>query len=149
MRPVSITSLLINFCVFWFLTRVATSHHRQAGQDMMIDGIFVPKDTTFDIIPAMPMLNPSIWGEDAEVADPERWDRLTPDQASPYAFESFSNGPRMCIGKSFAMMEIKIILVELIRRFGFFPVDKPFTIENPGFALRPKGLEVRLERADM
>ncbi|KAI6090985.1 cytochrome P450 [Hypoxylon rubiginosum] len=127
----------------------STSHHRQAGQDMMIDGIFVPKDTTFDIIPAMPMLNPSIWGEDAEVADPERWDRLTPDQASPYAFESFSNGPRMCIGKSFAMMEIKIILVELIRRFGFFPVDKPFTIENPGFALRPKGLEVRLERADM
>ncbi|KAI4864228.1 cytochrome P450 [Hypoxylon rubiginosum] len=127
----------------------STSHHRQAGKDMMIDGIFVPKGTTFDVIPAMPMLNPSIWGEDAEVADPTRWDRLTPDQASPYAFESFSNGPRMCIGKSFAMMEIKIILVELVRRFRFIPVDKPFTIENPGFALRPKGLEVRLERVDM
>ncbi|KAI1404488.1 cytochrome P450 [Hypoxylon fuscum] len=124
----------------------STSHHRQAGKDLIIDGTFVPKDTIFDIVPAMPMLNPSIWGEDAEVADPTRWDRLTPEQASPYAFESFSNGPRMCIGKSYAMMELKIILVELVRRFRFFSVEKPFTIENPGFALRPKGLEVRLER---
>ncbi|KAI1413024.1 cytochrome P450 [Hypoxylon sp. FL1857] len=124
----------------------STSHHRQAGKDMIIDGVLVPKGTTFDIVPAMPMLNPLIWGEDAEVADPTRWDRLTRDQASPFAFEPFSNGPRMCIGKTYAMVEIKIILVELIRRFRFFNVEKPFTIENPGFSLRPKGMEVRLER---
>ncbi|KAI0117634.1 cytochrome P450 [Hypoxylon sp. NC0597] len=124
----------------------STSHHRQAGKDMMIDGVFVPKGTTFDVVPAMPQLNPLIWGEDAEVADPTRWERLTRDQASPFAFEPFSNGPRMCIGKSYAMVEIKIILVELIRRFRFFKVDKPFTIENPGFSLRPKGMEVRLEK---
>lgn len=115
---------------------------------MVIDGVFVPKGTTFDIIPAMPMLNPAIWGDNAEEADPTRWDRLTPDQASPFAFEAFSNGPRMCIGKIYAMMEIKIILVELVQRFRFFSVDKPFTIENPGFALRPNGLEVRLERVN-
>ncbi|KAI2612348.1 cytochrome P450 [Hypoxylon fragiforme] len=126
----------------------STSHHREAGEDMVIDGVFVPKGTTFDIIPAMPMLNPAIWGDNAEEADPTRWDRLTPDQASPFAFEAFSNGPRMCIGKIYAMMEIKIILVELVQRFRFFSVDKPFTIENPGFALRPNGLEVRLERVN-
>ncbi|KAI1084355.1 cytochrome P450 [Whalleya microplaca] len=124
----------------------STSHHRQAGVDMTVDGVFVPKGTTFDIVPAVPMLNPAIWGDDVEVADPTRWDRLTPDQMSPYAFEAFSNGPRMCIGKSYAMMEIKIILVGLIRRFRFLKVEKPFTIENPGFALRPNGLEVGLER---
>ncbi|KAI2602773.1 cytochrome P450 [Hypoxylon sp. NC1633] len=124
----------------------STSHHRQAGQDITIDGMFVPKGTIFDIIPAMPMLNPMVWGDDAHIADPTRWDRLTPEQASPYAFEPFSNGPRMCIGKGYAMMEVKIIVVELVRRFRFFAVDKPFTIENPGFALRPNGMEVRVQR---
>jgi len=44
------------------------------------------------------------------------------------------------------VMEIKIILVELIRNFRFIGVEKPFTIKNPGFALRPNGLEVRVEK---
>lgn len=52
----------------------------------------------------------------------------------------------MCIGKSYAMMEIKIILVEMIRQFKFLHVNRDFTIENPGFALRPCGMEVRLEK---
>ncbi|KAI0006418.1 cytochrome P450 [Xylariaceae sp. FL0662B] len=124
----------------------STSHHRQATVDMMVDGVFVPKGTTFDIVPAVPMLNPLIWGKDADIPNPARWDQLTADQMSPYAFEAFSNGPRMCIGKNYAMVEIKIILVELIRRFRFLKVEKQFTIENPGFALRPNGLEVSLER---
>ncbi|KAI1641311.1 cytochrome P450 [Biscogniauxia mediterranea] len=126
----------------------STSHHRQAGADLTIDGVFVPKGTIFDIVPAVPMLNPIIWGEDATVHDPTRWDRLTPDQSSPYAFEAFSNGPRMCIGKSYAITEMKIMLVDLIRRFRFLKSEKPFTIENPGFALRPNGMEISLERIE-
>lgn len=113
---------------------------------MIIDGVLIPKDTTIDIVPAVSMLNPLIWGDDAEYPRPERWDHLTGDQLSPYAFEAFSNGPRMCIGKSYACMEIKIILVELIRRLKFVSVNSDFTVENPGFALRPCGMVVRVEK---
>ncbi|KAH8664481.1 cytochrome P450 [Xylariales sp. PMI_506] len=126
------------------LRMYAPCMHREAGEDLTIDGVFIPKGTTFDIVPAMSMLNPSIWGDDAETFDPTRWDRLNALQQSPYAFEAFSNGPRMCIGKGFALMEIKIILVELVQRFHFVKVDKPFTIENPGFAMRPNGMQVQL-----
>lgn len=127
-------------------TNTATSHHREANIDMKIDGVFIPKGTTVDIVPSVTMLNPIIWGPDADVPDPTRWDRLSGDQLSPYAFQAFANGPRMCIGKSYAMLEIKVALVEMVPRFRFGAVDKPFTIENPGFAMRPNGLEVRVER---
>lgn len=125
---------------------VATSHHRQATEDLIIDSVSVPKGTTIDIVPAVPMLNPHIWGDDAEEPKPDRWDRLSGDQLSPYAYEPFSNGPRMCIGKNYAMMEIKILLVDMVRQFRFVDVNKEFTIENPGFALRPCGMEVKLEK---
>lgn len=125
---------------------LATSHHRQATKDMIIDGILIPKGTSIDIVPAVPMLNKMVWGDDAEEPRPERWDHLTGNQLSPYAYEAFSNGPRMCIGKGYAMIEIKVILVEMIRQFSFINVAKDFTIENPGFALRPCGMKVRLEK---
>jgi cytochrome P450 len=94
----------------------------------------------------MAMMNPLIWGEDAEVVDPTRWDRLSGDQLNPFAFGAFSNGPRICIGKQFAYMELKTILVEMVRNYRFIGVEKEFTVENPNLTLRPAGLEIRLEK---
>jgi hypothetical protein len=37
-------------------------------------------------------------------------------------------------------------VAKIVREFRFIKVEKEFTIENPGFTLRPHGLEVRLER---
>ncbi|KAJ4250251.1 hypothetical protein NW762_012066 [Fusarium torreyae] len=127
----------------------STSHHRAAGEEVTIDGLRIPKGTTVDIVPSVTMLNPSIWGIDSDTPDPTRWDRLAGDQLSPYAFQAFANGSRICIGKSYAMLEMKCILIEIVPRYRFRAVDKPFTIENPGFAMRPTGLEVRLEKLSL
>lgn len=99
-----------------------------------------------DLCPSVTLFNPTIWGDDVDEIDPTRWDRLTGDQLSLYAFSPFSNGPRICIGRLFSMFETKIILVEIVRNYRFLSVDKPFKVENPSFTLRPAGMEVRLEK---
>lgn len=46
--------------------------------------------------------------------DPLRWEHIDP---SPYEYNPFSAGPRMCIGAGFAMQEIQIVLAVLLGRF--------------------------------
>ncbi|KAI0160442.1 cytochrome P450 [Xylariaceae sp. FL1272] len=124
----------------------AASFHREIVTNAVVEGLFIPQYTAFDVVPSVSALNTRIWGEDALEIDPTRWDRLKGDQLSPYAFQIFCSGPRVCPGRAFAYMEMKIILATIVRQFWFINVEKEFTVENPGFTLRPRGLEVRLER---
>ena len=52
--------------------------------------------------------------QDPEAFKPERWETINP---SIYEYNPFSAGPRFCIGATFAMMEIKIVLAMLLQRF--------------------------------
>jgi cytochrome P450 len=89
-------------------------------------------------------MNPLIWGENADAVEPSRWERLTDAQASPYAYQVFSNGPRICIGKQFTAHESKAVLFEIVSKYRVLSVEGPFTIENPSLVLRPRGLCIRL-----
>ncbi|RYP14875.1 hypothetical protein DL765_006093 [Monosporascus sp. GIB2] len=124
----------------------ATTLHRKSIEDLTIEGTPIPKGTLFDIVPSVTSLNPLIWGNDADEIKPSRWEHLTEEQSSPYAFEAFSNGPRICLGRLLAYMELKLIFFEIIRNYRFLSVVKPFTVESPSLTLRPRGLEVRLEK---
>jgi len=64
-----------------------------------------------------------IWGEDAAVWRPERWESV-PEGANsiPGIWGnqlSFLGGPRACIGYRFALVEMKALLFTLIRAFEF------------------------------
>ncbi|MCZ4257318.1 cytochrome P450 [Sulfitobacter sp. G21635-S1] len=80
--------------------------------------------------------NELLW-EDPDRFDPERFaDRKAIDR---YAYLPFGDGPRICIGASFALQEAVIILATLLSRFEFTPVagrePKPVMI----LTLRPEG----------
>jgi len=45
---------------------------------------------------------------------PERWETIKP---TPYEYNPFSAGPRICIGAGFAIMEIKLILAIILQQF--------------------------------
>ncbi|HEY8209300.1 MAG TPA: cytochrome P450 [Myxococcaceae bacterium] len=87
------------------------------------------------------------WFRDPLKFRPERWlDGSTAD-LPPYAYFPFGGGQRMCIGKSFAMMEGTLLLAELARRFILHP--KPGFTPEPmaAITLRPNhGLHLILER---
>ncbi len=51
---------------------------------------------------------------DPEAFKPQRWEEIEP---TPYEYNPFSAGQRLCIGAGFAMMEIKIVLAMLLQRY--------------------------------
>ncbi|KAI1272814.1 cytochrome P450 3A5 [Xylaria sp. FL0933] len=97
---------------------------RQASKDLIIEGVRIPKGTQIDL--HMPLLHHhrDVWGHDASSFDPDRWDKLTGDSASPYAFQSFIQGPRMCPGKNFALIEVKTMLIALVRKWRFIGIER-------------------------
>ncbi|KAF2471236.1 cytochrome P450 [Lindgomyces ingoldianus] len=83
----------------------------------------IPVGTTILLNPSVLHLNPDIWGSDAESFNPDRHaseyinENEQKSIRDPFALEAFSNGPRICIGRMFAMLEMKSVLVELLRKF--------------------------------
>ncbi len=77
-----------------------------------------------------------IW-DNPDQFDPERFaDGYKPER---YSYLPFGDGPRICIGAQFAMIEAKIILATLISRFKFERIEtrdpKPVMV----LTLRPEG----------
>lgn len=54
----------------------------------------------------------------------------------------------MCLGRQFALVEIKIILAEMVRNYRFVSADEGFSVENPSFTFRPRGLKVRFQKIE-
>lgn len=122
---------------------------RESIQDVEICGTVFPKGTSFMMMPTIINLNPIIWGEDVNEFKPERWDNLTGTAADPHAMSTFLYGPRSCIGRVFALLEMKMLLIEVLPKFRFeIAVDlKDIVLVNPSPALRVhEGLQMRVHR---
>lgn len=67
----------------------------------------------------VPMLHrdKSVWGERAEIFDPENFSRAA-EQKRPYnAYKPFGQGQRACIGRQFAMQEATLVVGMILQRF--------------------------------
>ncbi|KAF8098310.1 hypothetical protein N665_0269s0034 [Sinapis alba] len=91
----------------------------------------------------------SIWGEDALDFKPERWISDSGDlrHEPSYKFMAFNAGPRACLGKHLALLQMKIVAVEIIQKYDF-EVTKGHKIEPvPSVILRMKhGLNVTVTK---
>ncbi|OQD61524.1 hypothetical protein PENPOL_c016G07209 [Penicillium polonicum] len=86
-----------------------------------IDGYHIPGGTIVGISPWVIHRNTEIFGEDVETFRPERWLDGPEDsiQEMKRNLFSFGAGPRMCIGKNIAMMQIYKFITQFYRHFTF------------------------------
>ncbi|MQM12530.1 hypothetical protein Taro_045448 [Colocasia esculenta] len=91
-----------------------------------------------------------LWGEDAEEFRPERWldEKGVFQPESPFKFAAFQAGPRICLGKDFAYMQMKIFAAVLAHFFTFElrDADKQVTYRNTFTLPIDQGLHVRAFR---
>jgi cytochrome P450 len=90
----------------------APLNHRVAAADSELGGHFIPRGTELVSSAYHTHRTPDHYPRPQRF-DPERWQQLDP---GPYAYSPFGAGPRMCIGSSFALMEIKLVLAILLQR---------------------------------
>jgi cytochrome P450 len=77
---------------------------------------------------------------------PERWASLDP---GPYSYNPFGAGPRMCIGATFAMMEIRIVLAMLLQAFRFELVPNARIDRFVSITMSPRqGLPMQIHAQD-
>jgi benzoate 4-monooxygenase len=106
-------------------------HHFAAGTVLSVPSYTVHHDQ-------------SIWGEDADEFKPERWlGGLTERQKQ--AFIPFSTGPRACVGRNVAEMELCLILATVVLRYEFVLYEGELQTRE-GFLRKPLGCKVGLKR---
>ncbi|KAF8217181.1 cytochrome P450 [Mycena galopus ATCC 62051] len=83
----------------------------------------------------------AIWGPDAGQFKPERWLKRIPTEAKlPGAYSgmmSFLSGAKVCPGKTFAILEMKLVLSVLLLAFSFEPISAPIDWRM-GITLEPR-----------
>lgn len=112
---------------------------RIAVKDIQLKSLFIPKGVSIEFATSVVHQDKAYWGEDAASFNPERFAHGVSGACShPQAFLPFGIGPKFCVGNNFAMMEMKIIVARVLRRFKVLP--SPNYKHHPTYVLvtRPK-----------
>ncbi|KAI6044115.1 cytochrome P450 [Pisolithus marmoratus] len=98
-----------------------------------INSISVARGTKIGLPLACINRSTAIWGPDAKVFRPERWlekdgiPKKAQDVQGYRHLLTFADGPRNCLGKGFAVSEMKAVLSVLVKNFVFEMRDGPNT----------------------
>ncbi|KAH6848218.1 cytochrome P450 [Chaetomium sp. MPI-CAGE-AT-0009] len=120
------------------------------------DGSHIPSGVAVGMNPYIVSRNKKLWGEDADEFRPERWLKMADESESAYkdrlrtmnaADLAFGAGPRMCIGRHLALIEVYKATATLINRFEMELEDpaREWTVVGHWFC-RQEGILCNLKR---
>jgi cytochrome P450 len=116
---------------------------RQAVTDVEIAGYTLSRNSLVQLFPYICQHDPR-WFPEPERFDPDRFLPEHQRTLSPFAYFPFGGGPRVCIGNTFAMMEMTLVAATLLQHLKVeLAVGQEKAQPVALMSLRPKG-EVRL-----
>nr|XP_043637505.1 cytochrome P450 94B3-like [Erigeron canadensis] len=119
------------------------------NDDVLPDGTPVYKGNRVMYFPYGMGRMDTLWGKDCMEFRPDRWfsEPGVFKMESPYKFPVFQAGPRVCLGKEMAFMQMKYVMASVLKRFEFVPVCLGEPVFVPMLtAHMDGGLKVRVRR---
>jgi cytochrome P450 len=120
--------------------------NRQASENILLGGdIVIPRGTYLGYNCYSTNRDPAVWGPGAHDFDPSRWGQSATAIQKQYRqrrakaeFISFHGGRRACLGEKFAILQMRITLISLVREFTWVldpnwvdrktPVSQPYSL---------------------
>ncbi|KAK9113160.1 hypothetical protein Scep_020679 [Stephania cephalantha] len=101
---------------------------RQTAREVKIGGhLSVPSGTQLYLAMTAVHHDKDIWGEDADMFNPHRFSDTKSRSLGSYF--PFGLGPRICVGQNLGLVEAKLVLAMIVRRFSF--VVSPSYVHSP------------------
>jgi cytochrome P450 len=110
---------------------------REATEDVEIGGYPIKKGAQVLMAQWVVHRDSRFWPE-PERFRPSRWDEEQTKQLPRCAYFPFGDGPRVCIGNNFAMMEAVLLLTAIARRFRLELVPGQTLRLVPSVTMRPR-----------
>jgi unspecific monooxygenase len=108
---------------------------RRLAHPITLRGYDVPAGTFLVPNAFIAHRHPACW-EDPDAFRPERF---LDKKVDPYAWIPFGGGARRCIGMSFALLEMRVVLATMLSELRLSPAGKPATLTLRSFVFAPKG----------
>ncbi|MGH8509924.1 MAG: cytochrome P450 [Gammaproteobacteria bacterium] len=120
---------------------------RSPRSDDAIGGYRIHRKSVVLISPYLIHRHPEFW-DNPEAFDPERFRPEGSESRARYAYLPFGGGPRGCLGKAWALMEMQLIVATVAQKYRLHFARGFRVAAEAGIVLRPKGrllmaLEVR------
>ena len=98
--------------------------------------VLIPKGTAVAYSTYAMHRRPDLYGMDAEVFRPERWDEDQPMNRDPtkqrWGYLPFHGGPRVCLGMDFALTEAAYTVVRVLQTFQAIRLPEAASVELTG-----------------
>jgi cytochrome P450 len=118
----------------------------ESNEDVVVGDVAVPRGTWVYVLMRLPAIQDANFG-DAASFRPERWLEGGHGAHVPSAYTPFGSGPRICPGRSLALLEMRVVLATLLRSFELERVGSREQVEEQfSFTVVPKNIAVRLHR---
>ncbi len=115
-------------------------------EDTILGGKYkIKRDHQINVLLPMLHRDPSVWGENAEVFNPDNFTTEHEASLPPNAYKPFGNGQRACIGRQFAIQEATLVIGMILQRFELINHTNYIDLKiKETLTMKPEGLKIKV-----